>query len=200
MATLLPFIGRETVSYSNPVIVNIITENAEEIELYKGIIQKLRVEGYFPFHVNFLSEFHFHDICPSSGFNCINTTADTMPEVLRIYRSLAQESAVLNASVELHCTEIQLATRKEEIWLNTDFNKVRREYYGPSIHYSHDSISFYDETHRKSAGRIQMAVSLELTLFSGKTLRAEKVFMLTMENTRLYGMTKCEGMIPRSTF
>lgn len=92
--------------------------------------------------------------------------------MVRIYRSLAFESAVLRMKVELDCENIQLTTRKDGIWHGVDFGRIKRFYYGPSIHYEEDRISFLDETMNREGGPIPMVVSLEITLFSGKVLRA----------------------------
>lgn len=120
--------------------------------------------------------------------------------MVRIYRSLAFETAVLRMKVELDCENVQLTTRKDGIWHGVDFGRIKRFYYGPSVHYEEDRISFLDETTGREGGPMPMLVSLEITLFSGKQLRAEKSFVLTRENIRLYGMTRCDNNEPRSTY
>lgn len=65
----LPTIGNETRAYSNPVLVNIFIENMEEIPNIKSIINKLRIDGLFPYHVNFFGNFSYHDISTPTGFN-----------------------------------------------------------------------------------------------------------------------------------
>lgn len=123
-----------------------------------------------------------------------------MGEVVRVYRSLAYETAALGVKVELECSDIQLATRKDRIWEAVDFGRIKRFYYGPSIHYEQDCISFLDETAGGASSHVPMLVSLEITLFSGKVLKAEKSFILTTDNIRLYGLTRCENSEPRSTY
>jgi hypothetical protein len=102
--------------------------------------------------------------------------------------------------VELECQQVQLTTRKDHVWENMDFGRVRRYFYGPSLHYSQDTLSFLDETAGRKGGDLPMTISLRITLLSGKVLYAEKSFVLTTENLRLYGQTKCDGLEPRSTY
>lgn len=63
---------------------------------------------------------------------------------------------------------------------------MKRYYYGPSIHYEQDCINFLDESASRAGTNVPMLVKLEVTLFSGKVLVAEKAFTLTTENMRLY--------------
>lgn len=118
----------------------------------------------------------------------------------RIYRTLAFETAALMVKVELGCGSIQLTARRDEIWEAVDFGRMRRFYYGPSIHYEQDCISFLDESASRAGTNVSMLLALEITLFSGKVLRAEKAFVLTTENMRAYDMTRCGSNAPRSTY
>jgi len=70
----LEFLGSETVGYNNPVMVNILIDNKKLIEPIKKQVKGLRIEGQFPFHVNFFSDFDSHNIHISKGFNEISTT------------------------------------------------------------------------------------------------------------------------------
>jgi hypothetical protein len=121
-------------------------------------------------------------------------------EAIRIYRSLAFESAALSIKLEVDCSDIQVVVRKDRVWQPVDFGRIKRCYYGPSIYYEQDCLSLLDESAGGSHTHVPMVISLEITLFSGKVLKAEKSLILTTENIRLYGLTRCERSEPRSTY
>lgn len=66
-------VAEETVRYSNPVIVNFVLDRTDRAQSLKTRISQLRLDGYFPYHVNFWGDFPAHSIDPCGGFNQIST-------------------------------------------------------------------------------------------------------------------------------
>ena len=71
-------IAEETIRYSNPVVVNLMLDHSDRAQSLKSLISKFRLEGYFPYHVNFWGDFSSHSIDPNGGFNEISTTMSTL--------------------------------------------------------------------------------------------------------------------------
>jgi hypothetical protein len=75
------------------------------------------------------------------------------------------------------------------VWESVDFNRVRRSYVGPSIHYSEDSVLLFDDALKRESDSIQMSINLELTLISGVKLRAEKKIVVMLHQLHLHRLT-----------
>lgn len=41
---------------------------------------------------------------------------------------------------------MQIKIKKSSLWHRTDFGRITRDYYGPSVYYDKDYIDFVDET------------------------------------------------------
>jgi hypothetical protein len=55
---------------------------------------------------------------------------------------------------------MQIKTKKSSHWRRTDFGRIIRDYYGPSVHYDKDYIDFVDDSPSKEQVDITISVHL----------------------------------------
>jgi hypothetical protein len=73
----LPLLGRQAAAYSNPFLLNVLADQPADVPRIKEAVSRLRVEGLFPFHVNFFADFTHNDISTATGFNEIHASEDS---------------------------------------------------------------------------------------------------------------------------
>lgn len=87
---------------------------------------------------------------------------------------------------------MQIKTKKSSQWRRTDFGRICRDYYGPSVNYDKDCIDFVDDSSNKEPVDIPISIHLEAVLLNGTLLQAKKSFVLTADQIRFYALTRNE--------
>jgi hypothetical protein len=148
-------------------------------------VVELRREGAFPYHCTFFNLQWYNKISFNSGLHFLNTETKEIFQVLSLYHSIINNATVRSARIGIECLNGQMMSYDTHIWQNSEFNRIERTFYGPSINYEEDVIQFhvldaFDEA------EFDMAITLDLTLFSGQHVSGNKRMKLSFPNERHY--------------
>lgn len=68
-------------------------------------------------------------------------------------------------------------------WQNSEFNKIERSFFGPSVNYEEDIIQFHVLDAFEEV-EFDMSISLEVVLFSGQLVTASKRIKMSFQDER----------------
>ena len=111
------------------------------------------------------------EVSVDRGINVLST--DEPQSMVELYHRLVNSAALKGARVSLECVGGELGSSTRSHWQSTGFSKIERLYYGPSVSYHRDIISFivFDPA---SDSHFDFVVNLELNPFSEQQIRASK--------------------------
>ena len=134
-------------------------------------IEAFRKEGGLPYICCIMGPQLKSEVGVHRGINLLST--DEPQLMVELYHRLVNGAALKKARVTLECVGGELGISTRSHWQSTEFSKIERLYYGPSVSYDCDIISFikFDPA---SDSHFDFVVTLELTPFSEQQIRAFK--------------------------
>ena len=105
--------------------------------------------------------------------------------MLSLYHSVINNATVRSAKAVISCSNGQMMSYDAQIWKNTEFNRMERTFYGPSVNYEEDVIQFHVLDAFEDA-EFDLTFTLELELFSGQLVSGSKRLKLSFPNERHY--------------
>ncbi len=115
----------------------------------------------------------------------LNTDTIDFQQVISFYHSIINNAALKMAKISIECKNGQMMSYDAQVWHNTDFNRIERSFYGPSINYEDDTIQFHLLDTCEDI-EFDMTIKLELKLFSGQTIIGNKKMKLAFLNERFF--------------
>lgn len=105
--------------------------------------------------------------------------------MLSLYHSIINSAAVRMARITIDCNNGQMMSYDAHVWHNSDFCRIERTFYGPSVSYEEDLIQFhvfdaFDDT------EFDMVITLNMQFFSGQTVSSTKRIKLSFQDERHY--------------
>lgn len=108
---------------------------------------------------------------------------DEINSLLQFYSVHINSASIKKAKITLECLNGQLLSYNDSIWKNVDFNKIQKNFYGPSVHYTEDEIHFHLQE-QAIGHHFELVLGLELMLFSGQLLKNTKKISLCVPSRK----------------
>ena len=104
------------------------------------------------------------------------------------HKHYLNQMAIEFACLQINCRNGEITSMAQHNWANVAFDRIERNYYGPSVKYDRDVVHIISN-HFALDGHYDLEISLLFKYFDGQTYKVEKRVSIHFERGQLLHRT-----------